>query len=110
MSPATIVRSASFLGSRSDAMLGPDRVRGVDGVREQGLLERQPMTWTDRGAVARPTQHRVRDRRERPIGRDVGVAADHDPDTGVELVAPGLKVMHRIAQRLCVLVPVVVEV
>ena len=97
MSPARMVKVRVLRGfQESDAMVGPDRIGGVDGVREQCFLERQPMTRTDRLAFARPTQHRVRDRGERPIGRDVGVTADHDADTGLELVAPGLEVMRRV--------------
>ena len=62
---------------KSEAVLHPDREGRLPRVwDEQGLVEGQPMPRAnDRAAAGRPA-HRVRDRRERAEGRDVGVAAD----------------------------------
>ncbi len=68
------------------------------------------MPVTEHFTPHRAPLHRVRDRRQRPVRRHIGVAADDHPDAGIQLVPPGLQTVHEIAQRLGVLIAEVEEI
>src|SRR5262249_55081849 len=85
-------------------------MRSGDRVREHCLLSGQGLVGPDRPARGGPPRHGRADRVQRPVGGDIGIAAQHDRYPEAECRAKRLQPVRALRQPVEELIAAVAEV